>query len=366
LVGSGLCKLLLSNPECPKIYVLARTPAKVSQTLSGLSGVAVLEGDITAPHLGLSPQTYTALQQCVSGIVHCAADTRFGLPLAAIQAPNVGGTKRILDFARGCRRMAKFLHVSTVYVAGKCSGDLPERANRHECGFFNTYQQSKYEAEGLVFEAMNDLPAMIVRFSSIIGDSRTGEVTRYNYVHQLLRLFPRNVLPIAPGEPEAPVDLIPTEWAVGALAHLFRSTFAEGEVLHLCSGQESLTVKEMMRATVVAFENHPIGRTWSPIQLPELVSLPEFETFVERTREKGDKLFDALITALGYFLPHLAILQSFDNRKATQALAGSGLTLPRIREYYPRVVKYCLETNWVGRRKTGAAPLALSAGETPP
>jgi nucleoside-diphosphate-sugar epimerase len=351
MVGSGLCKDLLAAGR-PRIFILTRNRSRAPELLSGLTEVIVLEGDITVPQLGLAPDVYKSLQCSVTEIVHCAANTRFGLSLDAIRTPNVTGTRNMLDFALGCRRLEKFVHISTAYVAGRTSGRIPEEVNQHRHGFFNTYQQSKYEAEVLVLDAMKRLPAIIVRFSSIIGDSRTGEVTGFNHVHQLLRLFPRSVLPVAPGHPDAPIDLVPTEWAVGALSHLVTSAFSAGQVYHLCSGpQKSFTVAEMMRTTLALFENHPIGRTWLPIELPELISLPEFELFVEKSRRKGDKLLSALLTALGYFLPHLATFQYFENQRAAKALETSAVALPHAREYYPKVVEYCLSANWIGKRK---------------
>ena len=360
LVGSGVGLLLATGGTDLSLSVLTRNPSKMQQSLA--SSAVTVQGDITKSQLGLSTAVYNRLQDSITGIIHCAADTRFGLELNSIRTTNVTGTVHMVEFARGCRKLQKFLHVSTLYVVGRCSGNLAEDPNRHTQGFLNTYQQSKYEAEEHLLQAMGEIPVMIVRLSSIIGDSRSGEVRRHNYVHQLLRLFPRNVLPVAPGDPNAPIDLISTEWAVSALAYLFSSAFRAGQILHLCSGAEkSLTVGEMMRTTVAVFESHPIGRTWCPIQLPELVSLSEFEVFAQKRRGKGDKLLDALLTALGYFLPHLAIVQSFENQKANQALLGSELILPHIQEYYPKVVNYCLETNWVGRRKSGAMPVATTA-----
>ncbi len=366
LVGGGLCKSLACAGRGLRIFVLTRRRDGLSELFSANGEVSVLQGDMTAPQLGLRPEIFSALQKSVTEIVHCAADTRFGLPLDTIRATNVTGTRNLLKFARGCKRIQKFAHVSTAYVAGRRSGNILESANRQHSGFFNTYQQSKFEAEELVLDAMKDLPTIIVRFSSIIGNSQTGQVTRFNYVHQLLRLFPRNVLPVAPGHPDAPIDLIPTEWAVGALFHLIGSGFSEGQVFHLCAGPEkSFTVGELMSTTVALFESNPIGRTWMPIQLPELVSLSEFEAFAERSRKKGDKLLNALLTALGYSLPHLATFQYFENKRASQALATSNLKLPHVREYYPKVVEFCLNTNWVGKRRNSESSSVAVTAETP-
>ena len=349
LVGGELLKLLLSAKPGQCVVVLTRRPQKIAE-LNLVGDVAALQGDITEPYLGLDDRSYAELKAGITEVIHCAADTRFGLSLDCARAVNTEGTRNVLRLASECRRLQKFAFLSTVYVAGRSIGHFREEPLCHQSGFCNTYQQSKYEAEQLVSRAMNELPAAIFRLSSIIGDSRSGFVRQFNHVHQVIRLFPQNVLPIAPGQPDAPVDLIATDWAVAALAYLFESAFVPGRIYHICAGPErSLTVREMIGLTVSMFESHPMGRKWLPIRVPELVSLPRYEDFVEERRRDGDRLLNDLLRVLGYFLPHLAMVQAFDNRKVVEALAGSGLEFPPIRTYYRKVVSYCLETNW-GRR----------------
>jgi hypothetical protein len=36
----------------------------------------------------------------------------------------------------------------------------------------------------------------------------------------------------------------------------------------------------------------------------------------------------------------------FDARKAEAALAPSGVRVPPVLEYYERVIRWCIETNW--------------------
>jgi nucleoside-diphosphate-sugar epimerase len=349
LVGGELLKLLLPARPGWRVVVLTRRPEKIAE-LNLVRDVAALRGDITEPYLGLDDRRYAELKADIIEVIHCAADTRFGLSLGCARAVNTEGTRNVLRLASKCRRLQKLAYLSTVYVAGRSVGHFREEPLCHQSGFCNTYQQSKYEAEQLVSRAMNELPAAIFRLSSIIGDSRTGVVRQFNYVHQVMRLFPQNVLPVAPGLPDAPVDLIATDWAVAALAYLFESAFVPGRIYHICAGPErSLTVREMIGLTVSMFESHPIGRKWLPIRVPELVPLSRYEEFVEERRRDGDRLLNDLLRVLGYFLPHLAMFQAFDNRNMVEALAGSGLELPSIRTCYRKVVSYCLEMDW-GRR----------------
>jgi len=352
LVGGGLLTHLLDTRPERQICAITRQRDRIL-TLNQLPQVVALHGDLVHPQLGLDKQMYATLQSCVTEVIHCAAETRFSLPVEQARMTNTVGTQNLLTFARSCRRLEKFAHLSTVYVVGRSIGYFDEAPLYHDSGFCNTYQLSKYEAEELVMQAMQDLPAAIFRLSSIMGDSQTGRVQQFNYVHQLLRLFPRNVLPVAPGEPNAPIDVIPSDWAIPVLAYLFESNFVAGWIYHICAGPEhSFSVREMFDLTVSTFESHPIGRTWLPIRVPELVSLATFEKFVESSRREGDRFLNELLRTLGYFLPHLGMFQAFENRKTMDALAPSGLTLPETRDCYSKVIQYCLETNWIGQRRT--------------
>jgi nucleoside-diphosphate-sugar epimerase len=310
--------------------------------------VTAVVGDLTRADLGLDAACRRRLGRTVTEALHCAAATSFGLPIEAARAVNTEGTRAVLSLARGLAKLDKLGHVSTVYVAGRTAGVLAEAPAPHTAaGFCNAYQQSKREAEDLVLDAMSDVPAAIYRLSSIVGDSRTGRVDQWNHVHQLMRLFPRNVLPIAPGEPAAPVDLIPSDWAISAIAHRFGARFAAGSIAQICAGASaSLSVRELVDLTARAYRRHPRRREWPDIRIPELVPLDEFEAYVERNRRAGDRLFAELLRVLCLFLPHLAIPQAFDNRVAMEGLAESGIDLPPIRGYYERIVEYGIDTAW--------------------
>ena len=260
----------------------------------------------------------------VTAIVHCAADTRFGLPLDEARATNVLGTENVLDVARRCPRLEKFVHVSTVYVAGRTTGRIAETYAVHTSGYSNTYQQSKHEAEERVVRAMVEIPASIYRFSTIVG------VEQSNYVHQLIKLLPKNIFPVAPGDPDAPVDLIATDVAVDTLATMFASHFVPGSVHQICAGAEgSMTVREVIDRAVAIVQ---------PRRVPELVPLDEYERFIQRRlAARDDPLFREIVRVTNLFLPHLALRQVFDNDSCRAAMPACD-----IRETYDNVVRYVL------------------------
>lgn len=355
LVGSELLQALLDSRPERRVIVLTRRPDKIPPLGHG-ARVTAAEGDLTRPGLGLHSAALRQIQKEATEIVHCAAETRFGLPIEQARATNMRGTANVLKVARGCRRLEKFAHLSTAYVSGRTTGRITEEPLREHAGFVNTYQQSKYEAEQIVFEAMREIPISVYRPSTIIGDSRTGRVRQYNYFHQVLRLFARNVLPVAPGNLSWQTDLIPTDWCIAALAFLFESRFVPSQVIHVCAGAAgSPTTQEVKDITLALFEKHPLIQKWLPIRPPEFVPLPEYEAYVRESMQSGDNLLIELLRLLNNFLPQMGINQSFDDRQLRDKLEGSGISLPPFQSYFGKVINYCLDTDW-GRKGGEALP----------
>src|SRR3954447_3568919 len=60
---------------------------------------ACVRGDITAPWLGLHPETYRDLARRVDVIVHTAGSVNFALAAKHLHTANVRGTGHVLRFA---------------------------------------------------------------------------------------------------------------------------------------------------------------------------------------------------------------------------------------------------------------------------
>lgn len=319
-------------------------------------GLTWVRADLGADGLGVHARTRRELQREITGIVHCAADVRFTVPIEQARNVNTAGTARLLDFARGCPRLRRFAHISTVYVFGAEQGTLPEGPAR-AAKWISSYEQSKCEAEELVLKAADRLPAEIYRLSSIIGDAASGRVRQFNHVHQMLRLMPRHLLPAIPGDADAPMDLIPSDAATAALAHLIGLEARPGSVWNVCAGAErSWTLGEIIDAAVRAY--HAEGHS---IRGPRLIPPCEFALLASRfTRLTND-----LMNVASHFLPHLALRQQFACERTSEVLDAAGLRLPHISSYFGRVMRYCFETQWGNRApmdRHEAAEAHLPAG----
>jgi hypothetical protein len=147
-----LAMMLERAPEIGRIYVLLRSKALVSahgrfekivntspvfcrlheRHASSLgrflaSKVEVIEGELSAPSLGLEGELRGRLRRELDLVVHCAGLVDFDPDLRKALASNVEATMHVADFVEQSDR-AGLLHVSTSYVAGRRYGAIAERA----------------------------------------------------------------------------------------------------------------------------------------------------------------------------------------------------------------------------------------------
>ena len=311
-------------------------------------GVGTLTGDVRhGPTLGLDASDGATLRERVTDIVHCAADTTFNRPLADARATNVAGTQAVLAFAKECRHLQRMACFSTVYVAGRTTGCFTEQDVGGASGFVNSYEQSKAEMEAVVRDAMRELPIAIYRLSTIIGDSRTGEVGGLNAIHHALRLLYQGLAPMVPGRETGLVDLIPVDFAADASHHLFEREFRAGATYHLCAGAAgSATLGTLLDATMTAFERY--RPTWRKrrIARPAIVELETYELFVRSVEEAGNQVLLQATRAVQAFAYQLAYPKVFDSRRADSVLGPAAIAAPHVLDYYDRIVRWCVETNW--------------------
>ena len=309
--------------------------------------ISVVEGDICAgPSLGLAPELIESLTATTTHIIHCGGSTSFTLPLSEARALNVEGTRNVLDFARHCPSLESAAFFSTVYVSGRrtgvfCENDVGDAGS----GFVNTYEQSKAEMEALVQGAMGELPILLLRLSTVIGDSSTGSVRGFNAVHQAIRLLYNGLAPMIPGDPAERVDLVSSDYVADAALGLIDRVPAGG-VFHIASGDEASTLEELIDATVDSLIRFRPAWRKRAIERPLIVDLDTYELFVRSVEQTDNDVLRAATRSIRTFAYQLAYPKVFGTSKTEEALAGSGIAPRPPLEFYPRVVKYCLESNW--------------------
>ena len=311
------------------------------------AGVQVVSGDVTAgPQLGLDAATWHDLRQRVTTIVHGAALTRFDAPLEAARTVNVTGTAHVVAFAKDCLRVERVVALSTVYVAGRRTGRILETDLDHDRGFVNPYEQSKYEAELLLRDAMGALPIAVARLSTAVGDSISGRLERPAAIHHAIRFLYHSLLPMIPGADDSPVDLVPTDYVVAALRALAGDRFEAGATWHVCAGEDAVREDELIDLVVDAFLRHRPAWRRRAIEKPSIVALETFELFRQSVDAVADPGLRASVAVLAPFAPQLAFAKTFDDARCRAALEDARVPRPSVRATVDHVVRYLVENNW--------------------
>jgi nucleoside-diphosphate-sugar epimerase len=172
------------------LYVLARNLKKAEQllqkTADSKSDIHIIQGDITAPHLGMNKETEQELKGKIDVFYHMAALVKFDMELKdELFQINYNGTKHALDAAK-MMGVSHFYYVSTAYTLGK-DELAKEELHSIDREFNNPYEESKCKAEHLCMEYKPSFHITILRPAIIIGDSKTGEADSKFTLYGLLR-----------------------------------------------------------------------------------------------------------------------------------------------------------------------------------
>ena len=354
-VGGDVLRLLAQRDDAT-VTVLTRStnksaPERIKQILDGhrvSARVNVVEGDVcSGSSLGPHDAPPATLRRETTHISHSAGSTSFTLPLADARAANVTGARNTLDFVRSCDVLACAAFLSTVYVSGRRRGEFGESEfGDGGAGFINTYEQSKAEMEEVVRAAMGDIPLILVRLSTVVGDSRTGRVNRFNTIHHAIRLLYSGLAPMIPGEPHTPVDIVSSDYIAAGIVHLVDHAPRPG-VYHLAAGRTaSNTLEEILGETMSALAHYRPQWRKRTVEKPRIVDLDTYELFVRSVEETGNPVLRDATRSMRTFAYQLAHPKVFETRRATAALAADGIAPQQSLSFYPRVVKYCLESNW--------------------
>jgi thioester reductase-like protein len=289
--------------------------------------VRAVPADLTRPGLGLSSAARELLADRAGTIMHCAASIAFDLPLAEARQVNVEGTRQVIALAREAREhgsLQRFIHVSTAYVSGRHPGLFRERQLDIGQTFRNTYEQTKHEAEHLVWEAA-DLSPAIARPSIVMGEAATGWTPAFNVLYWPLRAFARGLFEVVPTRADGRVDIVPADYVADALVHLIDRP--EAGVFNLVSGHDAATVDELAELACAHFDR----------PRPPFVE-PGTGTGTATTDEHG-----------AVYFPYFDMNVVFDDARAKAVLGSAGIRAPQLADYFPTLMRYAELARW-GKR----------------
>lgn len=288
--------------------------------------IEVLRGDITKPGLGMRPAAYKRLRRYATHVVHAAATIKLSVPPECAEAVNVGGTAEVLRLAEACVRLRRFAHISTAYVAGTRTGRILESESRVPGGFLNAYEQSKFRGETLAQGAMRSMPVTVFRPGILVGDSRDGHIASQATLYVPLRYILEGSLRSIPGDPEAPLDLLPVDVAAECIVRLLDRDVAVGRTYHVTAGRENLvTVREFLEESM---------RRYGATPVPPLTFTDPAAAVTNHQK------------ALRSFFDYLSFRKEFDDSCLRSDLGESLPPRPHLTAYLGPLLDFCRRTRW--------------------
>ena len=330
-------RLLERLARTPSAFILLVQPSWLDRAryevdrIAALTGRSpedfrIVQGDITQPHLGLSSPDLELTREQTTRVFHLAALYDLAVEREPAMRVNVGGTRNVVEFARTLPWLRHFHHVSTCYVAGKREGAILETELRHDAGYRNFYEESKYLAELEVESVKGELPVTIHRPSVVCGDSRTGETVKYDGVYYLILYLLRfpSLSSVNIGNHRVSLNLVPVDFVVDAMAALAFDQNAIGKTLQL-SDPAPLTTNELFN-TIAGALNGKRSRITAPVTWVRF--------FLMLPPSPG-------ITGLPHSaVPYFFVKQLYDSSQAQALLQPHGIQCPPFQTYVDNIISF--------------------------
>jgi len=329
LAANGGRFLLLVQPAFAERSQLELSTI-AQQTGKPLSDFRLLSGDITQTDLGLSAQDFEVAINETTIIFHLAAIYDLAVARELANRVNVTGTRNVNDFARRARALRHYHYVSTCYVAGKRTGRILENELRHEAGFRNYYEETKYLAEMEVEALKPELPLTIHRPAVVCGDSQTGETAKYDGIYYLIRYllkWPSVLSAFNIGNSVVTLNLVPVDFVVEAMASLAREPLSIGKTIQLAD-PAPLTTRELFDT---------IARCIAGKE--SRVTLPASLVHTSLMLPLAPKISDLPHAAVPYFF----LKQTYDTTQATELLKPYGVSCPPFTSYVDKIVAFAIQ-----------------------
>jgi NAD(P)-dependent dehydrogenase (short-subunit alcohol dehydrogenase family) len=327
------------------IYVLVREGSRgkidgIVESCGAPEGKIVpVSGDLSKPSLGIE-----GFDERIDHFFHFAAIYDMAADEEAMERANIEGTQHVIEFANRVE-VGRFHHTSSIAVAGLYKGVFQEDMFDEGQRLPHAYHRTKYESERLVRDEIR-AKTLVYRPGIVVGHSETGEMDKIDgpyYFFKLLQKL-RHALPEwAPlaGPQGGETNLVPVDFVAKAMDHIAHLTDADlpGDTFHLVSPEPMRvgdTLNEFAKAAHApqfAMRIDPHMTNAIPKQVRKgVMALPT----VKRIRHQ-------LYADLG--IPPAAMENrdfrcTFDARDAQRALSGTGIAVPPLSTYAPRLWDY--------------------------
>jgi len=299
--------------------------------------IKVYISDITQEKLGLEADVIHSLIDNTDVIFNSAAITDLNLPLEKIRKVNVNGAKNVLNFALLCKekgKLKKLNHISTAYVAGKEKKVFKEKDLDVGQQFNNTYEQSKYEAEKLIYEYREKgIDIDIFRPSIILGCYKDGRTTNFKMFYQPLHFFSLGLFDRIPAIENSKANIINVDIAAKAIFLITTSSGEKNMNYHIASPEIPIFGYVL-----------DIASEYFGFKKPNFISTGKFDIQKEYSFVKR-KMIES-------YIPYFNYVTEFDVKNTMRKLKKPKFMFPDFDERnFIRLFEYCNKTGFIKRKK---------------
>ncbi len=292
-----------------------------------LENFALIEGDITRENLGISDEDLKTVLSETTDVHHLAAIYDLAVEKDLAYRVNLEGTRNVNALVKKMPNLRRYNYVSTCYVAGKRTGEIPEDELEHDAGFRNYYEETKYFAEMEVEKLKAEVPVTIFRPAVVVGDSRTGETAKYDGIYYVIFYYKKfaPLLRLANvGNKTVRLNLVPVDFVVKSIATLSKDEAAIGKTIALADPQP-LSTAEICDVIIEALTGKKSVITPPPSLVEFSLQLP----------------FSPVLTGLPHYgVPYFFLSQTYSTKVSEELLKAHQIECPGFKTYAKNLVKF--------------------------
>jgi len=346
-IGKRLVKKLLARPGSTVHFLTRASDPERLEALYAFWGVdraraIPVVGDLKEKQLGVSRAEQKKLKGRIDHFFHLAALYDLAASAEEDEAVNIAGTRNTLALAEAVEARC-FHHMSSIAAAGMFEGIFREDMFEEAENLDHPYFRTKHEAEGIVRKECK-VPWRIYRPSSVVGDSRTGEMDKIDgpyYFFKIIQKLRRILPPWLPtiGLEGGRINIVPVDFVVAAMDHIAHLEGLDGKCFHLTDPHPH-RVGDVLQILARAAHAPDMGMRINAALLG----------FIPRGVKKSlmaltpvRRIRNALMKDLGLpndILDFVNYPTRFDCRETEKALAGTGIAVPPLEDYAWRLWDY--------------------------
>lgn len=328
-LGSYIVTRLLEDPSVDRVFLLTRAKdreegvKKLWKALQlhhdpdafyeMLPRIELVTGDLQNPGLGLDGADRERVKSECDSILHAAASLNRKSSKACFNA-NLRGTLSVLKLAREMAEtradFRRFGYVSTTAVSGRREHQIvgEDESIDWSLSDYDPYARTKKFAEHMVHELIGDLPTVILRPPTVMGDSRFPQTTQFDMIRITCWMIDS---PVVPMHPDTRLDFVPADFVGPAIADLFMKPELAWDTYHLSAGEGARTGRDLTRVLQNA-----------GIRVPRLTPRLQgtFEAITDQLANAPRGTISLYASLIKVFLPYFTNDVVFDNTRVVTEL----------------------------------------------